>query len=117
VSGDATGGDAIFTRAIAVVSQDLPAIVQDCIMLDRRQLPITATAGQPLGVGMSARDPQGHVTSSSTNQPVVPGAGSYTCTGDACGCCPLTASDPLTECRGLAGITSPDFPDGLCLAF
>ena len=117
VSGDGAGADATFTRAIALVAQSLPAIAVDCIMQDRRQVPILSVANQSLDVGMSARDPQGHVTVWPSNTPVVPGDGSYSCGGDPCGCCLLTASDPVTQCSGLPGITSPDFPGGLCLTF
>ncbi len=115
VSGDAAAADGTFTRSLAVVAPGLPAVAQDCIMLDRRQLLVVV--GQALGVSVSAGDPQGHVTRWPSTPSVVPDAGSYACTGDPCGCCLLTASDPLTQCRGLAGITSPDFPDGLCLTF
>jgi hypothetical protein len=86
------------------------------VAIDRGVLPIVAATG-PLGVSLSARDPQGHVTTASAGPAIVSGAGSYVCDGDDCGCCLLTATDPLTQCRGLDGITSPDFPDGLCRAF
>jgi subtilisin family serine protease len=116
-SGDAVAANTTWTRAIALVNPTLPIVLQDCIMLDRRRLPVAAAAGQALQVSVSARDPQGHVTDSSPVTPVLPGAGSYVCGGDDCGCCLLTATDPVSQCRGLAGITSPDFPGGLCLAF
>ena len=116
-SGDVTPADTTFTRALALVASDLPAIAIDCIMQDRRQLPIVAAAGQTLDVEVSARDPQGHATVWPSHASVVPGGGSYSCTGDPCGCCLLTATDPIAQCAGLAGITSPDFPGGLCLAF
>ncbi|HEV8201878.1 MAG TPA: S8 family serine peptidase [Candidatus Polarisedimenticolia bacterium] len=116
-SGDTVAADATWTRTIALVNPDLPVVLQDCIMLDRRQLPVTAAAGQPFDVQVSARDAQGHVTDASAAAPVFPGAGSYVCGGDECGCCLLTATDPLSQCRGLPGITSPDFPGGLCTAF
>jgi hypothetical protein len=116
-SGDAVAADATWTRTIALVNPDLPVVLQDCIMLDRRQLPVTVAAGQPLDVQVSARDAQGHVTDAPAAAPVFPGGGSYVCGGDDCGCCLLTATDPVAQCRGLPGITSPDFPGGLCTAF
>jgi subtilisin family serine protease len=117
VSGDASAADTVFTRVIAVVPAALPAIAQDCIMEARRDLPASAAPGGPLAIQMTASDAQGHVATASAPSPVTPGSGSYACTGDPCGCCLLTAVDPVGQCAGLAGITSPDFPDGLCRAF
>ena len=116
-SGDAIAADTSYARTVALVAPELPPVAQDCIMLDRHQVPILAAAGPSIDVELSARDPQGHITTWPSNPSVTPGSGSYACTGDACGCCLLTATDPVTQCRGLAGITSPDFPGGLCLAF
>ena len=115
-SGDATAADAIFTRVVAVVSPALPLIAHDCIMQARRFLPSIANPGAPLSIGMTAQDAQGHVTTSPAPA-LLPGSGSYACTGDPCGCCLLTAVDPVGQCAGLFGIASPDFPDGLCRAF
>jgi hypothetical protein len=117
VSGDTAAADTVFTRVAAAVSPALPAIAQDCVMEARRVLPVLVNPGSPVSITMTARDAQGHVTTSPPAAPVAPSGGSYACTGDACGCCLLTAGDPVSECRGLPGITSPDFPGGLCLAF
>jgi subtilisin family serine protease len=116
-SGDLQGADTTFTRTIALVDPALPTIVQDCVMQDRQRLPIVATPGQPVTLQVSARDAEGHVTQAASAPSVLPGGGSYACSGDACGCCLLTATDPLAQCRGLPGIASPDFPSGLCRAF
>jgi subtilisin family serine protease len=116
-SGDATAADTDFTRVVALVAPSLPALVQDCIMEADRRLPMIMSPGVPLTIQVTARDAQGHATTSPWSAPIVPGAGSYVCTGDPCGCCLLTSADPVTDCAGLPGITSPDFPDGLCLAF
>ncbi|HYV85348.1 MAG TPA: hypothetical protein VFB49_05520 [Patescibacteria group bacterium] len=47
----------------------------------------------------------------------MPSGATTSCTGDLCGCCLLASPDPVSECGGLPGMPSPDYPNGLCLAF
>jgi len=116
-SGDTTGADTAFTRTIALVASSLPAIVQDCVMQERRQLPVVVGAGVPVTIEVTARDAAGHVTAWPASPTVAPGSGSYACTGDLCGCCFLTSTDPVAQCSGLPGLVAPDFPSGLCTSF
>jgi hypothetical protein len=68
-------------------------------------------------IGTTARDTAGHETVWLSPPTAVVGSGAYSCSGDTCGCCILTATDPVSQCRGLPGLTSPDYPAGLCTAF
>jgi hypothetical protein len=68
-------------------------------------------------IGTTARDAAGHETAWPSSPTVVAGSGAYSCTGDSCGCCLLTATDPASQCRGLPGLVSPDYPAGVCTAF
>lgn len=113
-SGDAAAADGLSTRVFGLVSASLPAIVQDCVMQSRARLPMVAATGTQFTASVTATDRESH-TGTSTQQPsLTTGAGSYTCSGDPCGCCLLLATDPAGQCRGLAGMTSPDYPAGVC---
>ena len=116
-SGDAVAADTTYTRTVALVSANLPALVQDCVMEARREFPFVAPSGTMVTIGTTARDASGHATAWPSSPAVVVGSGAYSCTGDVCGCCLLTATDPVTQCRGLPGLASPDYPAGLCMAF
>ena len=116
-SGDAFGADATYTRTVALVASHLPTLVQDCVMESRREFPFMATSGATVTIGTTARDAAGHETAWPSPPTVVVGSGAYSCTGDACGCCLLTSSDPVSQCRGLPGLVSPDYPAGICTAF
>ncbi len=116
-SGDAVGADSTYTRSIALVASNLPALVQDCIMEARRELPFVAASGTMVTIGTTARDAAGHETTWPSPPTVEVDSGGYSCTGDVCGCCLLTSRDPLSQCRGLPGLVSPDYPAGLCAAF
>jgi hypothetical protein len=116
-SGDAVGADTTYTRSIALVPVGLPTLVQDCVMQVRRQFPFVAAAGAMVTIGMTARDAAGHATTWPSPPTVVVGSGAYACSGDPCGCCLLTSIDPTSQCRGLPGLVSPDYPAGLCVAF
>jgi hypothetical protein len=69
----------------------------------------------PLTVIVRATDRIGNVTSTAAT--FTPSAASMSCGGDACGCCLLLSPNAIVECAGLPGMSSPDFPDGLCRAF
>jgi hypothetical protein len=116
-SGDAVGADATYSRTVALVASHLPNLVQDCVMEARREFPFMATSGTMVTIGTTARDAAGHETAWASPPTVVVGSGAYSCTGDACGCCLLTSSDPVAQCRGLPGLVSPDYPAGICTAF
>lgn len=116
-SGDAVGADATYSRTVALVASHLPNLVQDCVMEARREFPFMATTGTMVTIGTTARDAAGHETAWASPITVVVGSGAYSCTGDACGCCLLTSSDPVAQCRGLPGLVSPDYPAGVCTAF
>jgi subtilisin family serine protease len=113
-SGDASAADGTSTRVFGLVSASLPAIVQDCVMQARARYPMVAATGAQFTATVTATDRESH-TGTSTQQPTFStGAGSYACSGDPCGCCLLLATDPGGQCKGLAGMTSPDFPAGVC---
>jgi hypothetical protein len=77
----------------------------------------TAQAGDSFDVHVTASDRSGHQSTwSGTLQGIVPPA-TFACTGDSCGCCLITSVDPIDQCRGLAGMPSPDFPTGICKSF
>jgi hypothetical protein len=116
-SSDATGGDAIYTQGLGLVPTSLPALEQDCIMRQTGRLPIVTASGTAIQVRVTARDRAGHLATWPDTPVGVVTPGSYLCSGDACGCCLLTSSDPVTECHGLPGMISPDFPSGVCLSF
>jgi subtilisin family serine protease len=116
-SGDAVGADATYTRTVALVASNLPNLVQDCVMEARREFPFMATSGTMVTIGTTARDAAGHETAWASPPTVVVGSGAYSCTGDVCGCCLLTSSDPVSQCHGLPGLVSPDYPAGICTAF
>ena len=86
-------------------------------MRQAARLPVAVTSGTAVQVRVTARDKAGHLATWPNSPAGVPAPGSYACSGDACGCCLMTAADPATECRGLAGMTSPDYPAGVCLSF
>jgi hypothetical protein len=117
VSGDAAGADTIYTRTLALVASDLPALIQDCVMQARRQFPFVAAAGATVTIGTTSADLEGHVTVWPSPLAVVVGSGASSCTGDPCGCCLLTATDPVSQCRALPGLVAPDFPAGVCTSF
>jgi len=117
VSGDTAGADTAFTRTIALVDANLSTLVQDCVMQARQELPVVVGAGAPVTIQVTAHDAAGHATAWPSAPTVVPGSGSYSCTGDPCGCCLLTAGDPVAECAGLPGLLAPDFPSGVCASF
>jgi predicted lipoprotein with Yx(FWY)xxD motif len=116
-SGDAVGADTTYTRSVALVASNLPALVQDCVMQARRQFPFVTAPAALVTIGTTARDTAGHETVWLSPPTAVVGSGAYSCSGDTCGCCILTATDPVSQCRGLPGLTSPDYPAGLCTAF
>jgi subtilisin family serine protease len=116
-SGDATAADGLSTRVFGLVSGSLPVIVQDCVMQARSRYPMVAATGTQFTATVTATDREGH-TATSTQQPsLTTGAGSYSCSGDPCGCCLLLATDPAGQCKGLAGMTAPGYPAGVCMSF
>ena len=116
-TGDAAAADGFFTREAALVDVSLPIFLRDCVMQAAARLPVGATPGVPVSIDVQARDRAGHVAAGPASPTVTPGPGTYSCTGDACGCCLLTAGDPVAQCAGLPGLRSPDYPAGICASF
>jgi len=117
VSSDDFRDDTTYTRVFGIVSPNLPALVQDCIMEGRRQTPIFMATGTSFTVQATAYDLAGHQAASAPSAPLVTAPSSFNCSGDPCGCCLLTATAPVTQCAGLPGMTAPGYPAGICMSF
>jgi hypothetical protein len=117
-SGDALANDAVYTRDLAFLDRGSLSLglLQDCILQHYGDVPIDFVPGSSLEFRIEAIDHEGNLASWPSRPAVTVGAGSYSCTGDACGCCFLTSADPVTECVGKPGMPSIDFPAGVCLA-
>jgi Subtilase family/Putative metal-binding motif len=113
-SADTTALDAIYTRSSGLIGPGLSPFLGDCAMMLDAVAVQTAQAGAAFDVHVTATDRNGHPTTwSGPLQGIVPAA-TFTCLGDACGCCLITATDPVAQCHGLAGMPSPDYPTGIC---
>jgi subtilisin family serine protease len=116
-SGDTTGLDSTYTRASGLIGPEISPFLGDCAMMLDALAVQTAQSGASFSVQVSATDRNGHLTTwSGPLQGIVPQA-TFGCTGDTCGCCLITSSDPTAQCRGLAGMPSPDYPGGICKSF
>ena len=116
--GDTTANDAVFTRDMAFVDPGTlsSGLLQDCILQQLHDVPISAVVGSTLEFTIDAVDRVGNDTSWPFHPAVTPGAGSLACTGDECGCCFLTSGGTLEGCNGKPGLPSPDFPAGICMS-
>jgi len=117
-SSDSVAQDTEFSRVVALVDRAVDPLLQDCIMQQNRQTPIGVAAGSTLDFRIEAVDRSGNLATWPLRTAVTTGAGALTCAGDECGCCLLTSTVPLVECRGKPGMISPDdFPSGVCVSF
>jgi murein DD-endopeptidase MepM/ murein hydrolase activator NlpD len=118
-SGDMARGDGIYTLETSLIVPVYPLQSQDvragCVIQNRPVKTEFFNPGTPVSVILRATDRIGNVTS--TTGTVTPSATTTSCTGDACGCCLLASPDPVSQCGGLPGMPSPDYPNGLCLSF
>jgi hypothetical protein len=115
-SNDPTTGDAEYTRGLAFVDPAASLFLQDCIMRQNHQVPISVAPESSLHFRIEAVDRQGNLTSwpvllTTTVAPTI-----SACTGDECGCCLLLSPNPTVDCQGKLGMPSTDFPDGICLS-
>jgi subtilisin family serine protease len=116
-SGDTGALDSIYTRSRGLIGGGISPFLGDCAMMLDAVSVQTAQPGASFDVQVTATDRNGHPTTwSGPLQGIVPSA-TFTCGGDACGCCLITATDPISQCRGLAGMPSPDYPTGICKSF
>jgi subtilisin family serine protease len=116
-SSDTTGLDSIYTRTRGLADPGLSSFLSDCAMLQNALAMQPAQSGASFDLHVAATDRNGHQTAwLNPLQGVVPQS-IFTCGGDACGCCLITAADPISQCRGLAGMPSPDYPGGICKSF
>jgi hypothetical protein len=128
-ANDQTAGDHIFTRGFGFVA---PAsgvgaraleLLSDCVAKTNHQYPTIASdfIGKPFTLKIEAVDHEGNLTAWPLQPTVTPTPSTFTCAGanDVCACCLMTADDPGSQCRGLAGLIISDpaapFPlGGLC---
>jgi subtilisin family serine protease len=116
-SADTTALDAIYTRSRGLIAPGASPFLGDCAMMRDAIAVQNAQAGAAFDAHVTATDRNGHQTTwSGPLQGIVPQA-TFTCGGDVCGCCLITSTDPITQCRGLAGMPSPDYPTGICKSF
>src|SRR5262249_45566789 len=118
-SGDPAMGDDIYTLESTLIVPTFRILPQDvrlgCVVESRSRNMMFFPPGVPVSVLLRATDRIGNVDS--TTETVTPSGTTSSCTGDACGCCLVTSDDPAVDCAGLPGMPSPEFPNGLCLAF
>jgi len=117
-SGDAVANDTVFSRDMAFVDRSSVSLglLEDCILQQYRDVPVDFVAGTILGFKVEAVDREGNLAAWPSQPAVTIGTASFSCTGDECGCCLLTSSDPAVECRGKPGMPSIDYPSGICLS-
>ncbi len=117
-SGDTLASDAEFTRDLAFLDRSsmFMGFLQDCILQQYRDVPIEFAAGSILQLKIEAVDREGNLATWPARPAVTVGTGSFSCTGDECGCCILTSSEPAVECKGKPGMPSIDLPSGLCIS-
>lgn len=118
-SGDVVSGDGVYTFESSLIFPAFPPVYQDvrlaCVTRNRSRFTLFYNQVTAVSVVLRATDRIGNVVSASGT--VTPSATTSSCTGDACGCCLVTSPDPVTQCPGLPGMPTPDYPDGLCRAF
>jgi len=117
-SGDVVPRDDVYTRDMAFVDRGTlqAGLLQDCIMRQSHDTPLPLAAGSTLEFKIEAVDREGDLSVWPARLRASVGAGSFSCTGDECGCCLLTSMDPAAECKGKPGMPSDDFPAGVCVS-
>ncbi len=118
-SGDHGKGDGFYARKLAFADQNTSSFLLDCIMSSKQETLITKfPTGTLMQFKIEAVDRQGNLATWPTKPQAVVGPGSFTCTGDSCGCCLFYANSQLadiTECHGVDGMISPSAaPNGVC---
>src|SRR5207244_802358 len=111
-SGDALASDAMFTRDLAFLDRSSlsQGLLEDCILQQYRDVPVYFAAGSTLTFKIEAVDREGNLSVWLPRPAVTIGTSSFSCTGDECGCCLLTSSEPALECKGKRGMPSIDLP-------
>jgi len=117
-SGDDLARDTVLTRDMAFVDRGSVSLglLEDCILQQYRDVPLDFAAGTVLGFKVEAVDREGNLTAWPIQPGVTLGAGSFSCSGDECGCCLLTSGNPAVECGGKPGMPSVDYPAGICVS-
>jgi hypothetical protein len=112
-SGDPAAKDGEFTRTLAFHNPKANPYLLDCIMRDKHDTLIFADTGTTFDLKIEAVDRQGNLSSWPQKLQLTTSEDSFSCSGDSCGCCILQRS-LVPDCAGLPGMTSPDYPGGLC---
>jgi hypothetical protein len=119
-SNDVTASDAVYTRRLAFLQDTTPALFHDCVTSQTHRPTVQVPVGSDLAWKFYAVDRSGNLTAWPVQPTTTIGADSYSCAGDPCGCCLMQSQNPAQPppegCRGLEGMTSPAYPDGLCKA-
>jgi hypothetical protein len=122
-SNDSTAADGTFTRAAAFFPPGSPDILFDCLMGQKKQVPIRSGEGDvTLSFRIDAVDRDGNVDTWDTNptvhvQPY--NEAEFGCTGDECGCCILLnpGGQYVYNCSGKPGLYSESQGIGVCSLF
>jgi len=115
-SNDMTKNDSTFTRGFAFIGQGTNPFLQDCIMKEEHEAPFPVAPGTVFEFRIDAVDKAGNLATWGDRPTVRSGQDSFLCTGDECGCCLLTSSNPAVECKGKPGMPSVDYPAGICVS-
>jgi len=110
-TNDVAAADNVFTRGFAFLApgQGIPAnafgMIESCVAREKHQAPFSAPQyiGTTLDFKVEAIDRAGNDTVWPVSLSGQVNPTSYSCTGDLCACCWVTASDP-SACRGLPGM-------------
>ena len=118
-SGDMATGDGNYTLESSLIVPTFSLLPQDvrlgCVFQSRPRYTPFIRPGTPVSVTMRATDRIGNVAS--TTETVTPVPATSSCTGDTCACCLLVSPDPASQCSGLPGMPSLDYPNGICRTF
>jgi hypothetical protein len=106
-------GNEIFTRGFAFTNNSSSPYLEDCIMREKHQVPYPLAPGSRIRFRIDAVDRQGNLDTWENTPEVVVGQDAFDCTGDPCGCCILSSTDPTSECAGKPGMVN-DFGAELC---
>src|SRR5262249_22556938 len=115
-SGDATALDSHYTRARGLLAPAASPYLSDCAMLQNALMVQPAPTGDSFTLHVDATDRNNHHASWTGPLQGTVAPSSVSCTGDVCGCCLINSADPLSECRGLAGMPSTGAPLGICMS-
>jgi hypothetical protein len=128
-SQDPIAGDEIFTRGVVLHPSSQTAsyygagaVTDNCLYRRTQSVQVVPQEppGTPTPFTIEAWDAAGYVTTWPAPVPIAGQAPTFDCLGDACACCVYLSSDPVSECRGLAGLLGAPgtgFESGLCKSF